>query len=281
MAPKVKFESFRAVRYSEEVDLERVICPPYDVISPAMKQSLELLHPENFVRITLPSSDDGEPSSKYEKAADYLRAWLSAGVLIEEPSESIFLYRNDFVLNKKPGATAGIIGALQLEPFGSSIHPHETTLPEPKADRLALMRTTSANLEPLWFVAAKPLESMASAIRTYEGKDPLADVEDSQSVRHRIWRLASEDAASVRAWIEGNDLVVADGHHRYETALAYARERRDADGPGEWDKTLALVAGSGDFAPTLRAIHRVVRGLDVSRLVEGSAATEFDEPPQT
>lgn len=279
-APKAKanLQPFRAIRYSQELDLDRVTCPPYDVISPAMRQSLELLHTENFVRITLPGEPaDGETTSKYDKAADYLNAWLRAGVLFEETEESLFLYRNDFVRNGKPSSSGGVVGALRLETLGSSIHPHETTMPEPKADRLALMRATSANLEPLWFVGAKPSGSMRSIVEAYDTSDPAADVEDSQAVRHRLWRLSPKHSGAVRAWIEATDLVVADGHHRYETALTYARERREYDGPGGWDYTLALVADGQEFAPLLLPIHRLVRGLDAAGVVHDVPATRFSD----
>lgn len=277
---KASFRPFRAIRYSQGIDLNRVTCPPYDVISPAMRQGLELLHPENFVRVTLPAElEGGEITSRYDRAAEYLNAWLGAGILFEEAEESLFLYRNDFVRNSKPASSAGIVGSLELQPFGTAIHPHEKTMPEPKADRLALMRATSANLEPLWFVGVKPFGSMRSIVRSYETDTPLAELEDSQSVRHRLWRLSSDDTTRAVSWIESNDLIVADGHHRYETALAYARERRESDGGGGWDYTLALVAASQEFAPLLLPIHRAVRGLDVAGLVQKTSGTRFDEQP--
>lgn len=226
-----KLLPFKAVRYSEEFDLSEVLCPPYDVISPRERERLKARHPYNFVNLVLP--DGG-----YEAGAALLRAWLQQGVLKSDESESLFVYR--------AGDTAGLIGLIELSRFGEGeVFPHERTMPGPKADRLEIMRHTQANLEPLWFVSAD--EDLDSILETKA--PPVGGATDDHGIRHELWRIDSSE-------VEVGRLVVADGHHRYETSVTY----RDEKGPGPWDYTLAYVTGRGKYSPELRPIHRIVEG---------------------
>jgi uncharacterized protein (DUF1015 family) len=242
-----------ATRYSEGLDLSLVTAPPYDVISPEERERLEGLHPQNLVRLTLGADlpGDDENTNKYTRAAGHLGDWLASGVLEREGAAGFYLYRMDYQLGGEHRSTAGIIGSLTLEPFGKGIHPHEKTMPGPKADRLHLMRATQANLEPLWFIAAGHFHAIGTATETLSVTPPLAELGDPAGVRHRLWRIPSEMAPEITAEAESTSLVIADGHHRYETALAYAQERRAADGPGPWDETLAFIVDTVEYPPSL------------------------------
>jgi uncharacterized protein (DUF1015 family) len=243
---------FRGVQYAEGVDLNQVTAPPYDVISPDERKRLASLDPNNFVHITLP--DGGE--DRYSRAGEILRSWFEKGVVFENDDESLYLYQAEH----RAGRTSGIICLIELEQFGEgSVHPHEKTMPGPKADRLELMRHTRANLEPLWFIAANDLPELEKELDQTDAKLPIAEVTDKDEVRHRLWRLDPALADELTS----SELVVADGHHRYETAISY---RDEQPGAGPWDYTLALIGSPSHAPPVLRPTHRVVDDLSLEAL---------------
>lgn len=253
-------EPFRAVRYDSSIDPALATSPPYDVISGAERQRLESLHAANIVSVILPSEPAEPGATKYEAGAAMLRSWLASGILVADDRRRLFAYRMDYAIGGgASGTTGGLVGALLLEELGAgggpgSIHPHEHTMPRPRGDRLELMRTTEANLEPLWMIGG---EGVVGAAVEAPPEVALIDFEDPDGVRHRLWPL-SEDAAATASEAVRGPLVIADGHHRYSAALTYRDERRAADGPGPWDRTLALVSDPVQAPPALLPIHRVV-----------------------
>ena len=267
MVPRIF--SFRALRYSPGSDLELVSAPPYDVIAPDERDRLDALDPHNIVRITLGAErpEDDESGNRYTRAASLLREWLASGVFVVDEAPHIYLYRSDFTAEGRPRSTAGVVAALELEELGEGgVFGHEKTRPGPKADRLALMQTTAANMEPLWFFASGAMDGFKELVEEREKVVPVADVTDPQGVRHRAWQLTEEQAAAMTTVVGDTPLVVADGHHRYETALTYRNERRAADGAGPWDSTLAIISDPVQFAPALSAIHRLVPNLSASQI---------------
>lgn len=266
MVPRIK--AFRALRYRPGTDLGLVSAPPYDVIAPDERDRLEGLDPNNIIRITLGAGqpDDDDTNNRYSRAASYLRDWLDSGILVaDEPH--LYLLRSDFTAEGQPRSTAGVVAALELEELGQGgVFGHEKTRPGPKADRLALMRTTRANLEPLWFFSSGQMDGFRELVDALEQAPPLADVTDPQGVRHRAWALPDDRASAMEKVVADTPLVVADGHHRYETSLTYRNERRSVDGPGAWDSTLAIISDPVQFAPALSAIHRLVSNLSPSQL---------------
>ena len=264
-----RINAFHALRYRPGTDLGLVSAPPYDVIAPDERDRLEGVDPHNIIRITLGAGqpDDDDTNNRYSRAASYLRSWLDSGVLVADETPHLYLLRSDFTAEGKSRSTAGVVAALELEELGQGgIFGHEKTRPGPKADRLALMRTTRANLEPLWFFASGAMEGFRELVDALEQSPPLADVTDPQEVRHRVWALPDDAAAAMQKVVAGTPLVVADGHHRYETSLTYRNERREVEGPGPWDSTLAIISDPLQFAPALSAIHRLVTNLSPSQL---------------
>ncbi|MEX2588494.1 MAG: DUF1015 domain-containing protein [Actinomycetota bacterium] len=264
-----KIAKFNATRYGPGMDLDLVSSPPYDVISPTERDRLDQLHSNNFIHVSLgaQSPGDTDADNRYTRAAGTWREWLTSGVLVTDDREHLYLYRSDFEVNGHRRATAGVLAALRLEALGTGgVYGHERTTPGPKADRLALMRTTAANLEPLWFFSSAPLEGFAAVVDALQDEQPLADVTDADGVRHRMWRLSDDQAGELIDRVAATPLVVADGHHRYETALTYREERRAIDGPGPWDYTLALISDPAQFAPELLPIHRLATGVSVDGL---------------
>ncbi|HEX2149224.1 MAG TPA: DUF1015 domain-containing protein [Actinomycetota bacterium] len=264
-----RITAFRALRYRPGSDLGLVSAPPYDVIAPDERDRLERLDPHNIIRITLgaerPGDDDQD--NRYSRAASFFREWLNSGILVADPEPHLYLYRSDFTADGRPRSTAGVVAALELEELGQGgVFGHEKTRPGPKADRLALMRTTRANLEPLWFFASGAMDGFRELVEDLEQVEPVADVADPQGVRHRAWIVPEDQAAALEKVVSDTPLVVADGHHRYETALTYRNERRQTDGPGPWDSTLAIISDPVQFAPALSAIHRLVSSLSASQI---------------
>ncbi|MGH9118123.1 MAG: DUF1015 family protein [Acidimicrobiales bacterium] len=283
-----RFEAFAGIRYdTARVDLADVTAPPYDVIDADDRAALARRHPNNVVRIDCPTPDDcgqSGPGGQYLEAASRLRRWLGDGVLVRDPVPSLYLYRMGFTDDHgRRRHTTGVLGAVGLEPPGEGdVLPHERTTRKDRSDRLELLRVTRANLSPIWFLSlARGLTKLLDP-----PGDPLASWTDDSGVDHSLWRL-SEPAAidAIRAAVAAAPLVIADGHHRYETSIAYRDARRAADDNGEGatddlaDLTLGfvveLVADELDVEP----IHRLVAGLPDGTDLLGTLASGFRVGP--
>ena len=271
-----RFEPFQGLRYRPEVaPLAQVIAPPYDVISASERSHLAARHRANAVLVELPEADLSGGRDRYMVAADLFARWQAKGILLADPGPSLYPYR---MTDRSGRATTGVIGALGLADPGeeSDILPHEQTLPKPKSDRLDLLHATRANLSPIWGL------SMAVGVTaTFDptDDDPVADVYDDDGVRHQLWVLNDADTvAAVRAAIATAPVVLADGHHRYETARAYQAERRQASGgaPGSYDLVMALVVELSEDQLTVGAIHRTISGLPEDFDLVGALAPWFD-----
>ena len=256
-----RFEPFQGLRYRPDVaPLAQVIAPPYDVISPTERAHLASRHRANAVLVELPEADLSGRRDRYVVAADLFARWQAKGLLVADPVPSLYPYRMTDTAGR---VTTGVIGALGLAEPGaeSDILPHEQTLPKPKSDRLDLLRATRANLSPIWGL------SMAKGVTaTFDptDDDPVADVVDDDGVRHQLWVLSDADTvAAVATALAAAPVVLADGHHRYETARAYQAEQREAHGgaPGPYDLVMALVVELAEDQLTVGAIHRTVSGL--------------------
>ena len=271
-----RFEPFQGLRYRPEVaPLAQVIAPPYDVISASERSHLASRHRANAVLVELPEADLSGGRDRYAVAADLFARWQAKGILLADPGRSLYPYR---MTDPSGRATTGVIGALGLADPGeeSDILPHEQTLPKPKSDRLDLLRATRANLSPIWGL------SMAAGITaTFDptDDDPVADVYDDDGVRHQLWVLSDADTvAAVGTAVATAPVVLADGHHRYETARAYQAERRQANGgaPGSYDLVMALVVELSEDQLTVGAIHRTISGLPDDFDLVGALAPWFD-----
>ena len=253
----VALEPFRALSYAPSIDPALVTTPPYDVISAAERQRLEGLHPYNIISLILGAELPGdEPGrDRYARSAAHLRDWITAGILVPEDGPHLYAYRMDYTIGGVPGSSGGVIGALDLEPAApGGIHPHEHTMPRPRSDRLDLMRTTEANLEPIWLVGGPGV--VGPAVVTASELAPMIDFVDPLGVRHRLWRLDDASAEAVAGGLN-SPLVIADGHHRHAAAVAYRDEMRASHGRGPWDRTMALISDPAEAPPALLAIHRL------------------------
>jgi uncharacterized protein (DUF1015 family) len=267
---------FRALRYRQEAvgDLQRVVSPPYDVISPEEQRTLLERDPHNVVRLDLPPVEPGDaPDDQYRRAARTLAAWRSDGTLHKDPRPSVYAYEQSY---RVPGTAAertqrGFFARLQLEPFGpeSGIRPHERTLAAAREDRYRLLRATGVNTSP---VVALYEDRVGESLALLDGivtARPDALVVDDDGVVHRMWHVPDDGtgdgtALALAAAAGRGPVTIADGHHRYETALRYRDERRMSRSCEEdpaFDYLLALLLESTSQPLTVLPTHRVVRGV--------------------
>ena len=270
------FSPFPGLRFSlsHVRSLDDVVCPPYDVISDAERVSLEARSPYNVVRLELPHGGD----DRYEAARTLLDAWRDGGVLHRDAEAAFYGYRMSF--RDPTGAhrqTLGVIGALHLEAPGRGILPHEETTPKAKTDRLELLRATRCNLSPIWCLSPTP--GLSALLQP--PNHPLERATDSEGVTHEVWPITSHDAvAKISDAVAANPVLVADGHHRYETALTFQSEldgdTAAADGPGA---VMALVVELADEQLTVQGIHRLLVGLPHGFDLPGALEPWFELAP--
>jgi uncharacterized protein (DUF1015 family) len=233
-----------------------VTAPPYDVISPQEHARFLAASPFNVIRLDLghePGASGGP--ERYARAATDLAGWRRDGILVATAGERYFPYEMTFSLHGRRRRLRGLVAAVDLEDWGGDIVPHEHTTPAPVEDRLRLMRALQANLSSIYAVFPGPRPELAEWLDEVTGASPEAELTDGDGVEHRMWEARPEP--QVESWLEREPLMIADGHHRYATALRYRDERRRSSGPGPWDAaTMFLVDGALEEPPVL-PFHRI------------------------
>jgi uncharacterized protein (DUF1015 family) len=269
---------FRALRFDASAvgGIGAVVAPPYDVIDEATRARLVERHAANVVRLDFPVEAAGdEPDDRYRRAAKTLAAWRSDGTLRKDPHPSIYVYEQAY---RVPGTDVertqrGFFARLKLESFGpdAGVLPHERTLTAPKEDRYKLLRATGVNTSPVVGLFDDPSGRTGERLSAVAAGPPDVDVVDDDGVRHRMWALpASGDgpagvvAGELLAAAERGPVTIADGHHRYETALRYRDERRmtrscEEDPP--FDYLLVLLLEATNQSLTVLPTHRLVCGI--------------------
>jgi uncharacterized protein (DUF1015 family) len=257
-----RFHPFPGIRYDPaRVALDDVLSPPYDVIDDRQRAELAGRSPYNAVHVDLPVDEAGQ--DRYAVARRLFTRWRAEGVLRRDDRPAFTVYRMSYI--DDAGAdrhTTGVIGALELGPPGTDILPHEHTTPKARSDRLDLLRACRANLSAIWGLSlAKGLTDLLPV-----GGEPAADVEefeDGVAVRHTAWVVDDPGTCdAIAAAVAAQPVVIADGHHRYETSLAYRAEREASEGdPGAARSTLAYVVELVEDELTVRAIHRLLTDL--------------------
>jgi uncharacterized protein (DUF1015 family) len=245
-------------------DLAEVTSPPYDVMDRQMIDTLLDESPRNVVRLILPRmvSDPLSDTDPYARAALLLERWRHEHVLDTDPGPALYIYEYGL-----PGETVcGVIGALELSPREDRVVlPHEDVMEPIVADRLAMMSAAQANLEPILLVydGGGTIEQIIADTRT---QPPLIDVRSPDGAAHRMWRIEQHDAiAEIERRLSNQQALIADGHHRYATYLRLQAKHR-ADGPGPWDRGLALLIDQSACPVQLGAIHRSVSDLSLDDL---------------
>jgi uncharacterized protein (DUF1015 family) len=269
---------FRALRYEPSTvgDVSLVVAPPYDVIAPEQRASLIARHPANVVRIDLPAEEPREePDDRYRRAAKTLAEWRSNGTLRKDPHPSVYVYEQTYSV---PGTEVertqrGFFARLRLESFGddAGILPHERTLTGPKEDRYKLLRATGVNTSPVIGLFDDASGGTRAQLAAVANGPATVDVTDDDGVRHRLWPVAADGdgpsakvaAALIEAAARG-PVTIADGHHRYETAVRYRDERRmtrSCEEDPAFDYLLMLFLEASREPLTVLPTHRLVRGI--------------------
>jgi uncharacterized protein (DUF1015 family) len=279
---------FRGLRYNPEAvpDISRVVSPPYDIISPEQQKHFHDRHSHNAIHLEygmeLPD-DDGE-NNRYARAAATLRRWLDERVLLPDRQPSFYFCRERYRVPGGGEATReGFLGAVRLVDFSEGVVlPHEHTHAGPKEDRLRLLEATMANLSPVYSLYPDPGHDVTTIMRNVtSARPPQIDFSDDDGTRQQLWVVSDPDVTrALSSALAERKLFIADGHHRYETALAYSRMRREAgDAEGSpHDYLMMYLSSMDDETQPILPVHRFVSGLgkETLDLVEELLEREFE-----
>src|SRR5574337_71683 len=265
---------FRGLRYNPERvgDLGLVMAPPYDVISPEGQHAFHARHAHNVIRLilgqTLPGDDAA--NNQYSRAGDYLRQWQAEQILVRDPAPALYLYRQTFRL---PGigehGRSGVSGLVRLEEFGGTVFPHERTRGAAKADRFRLMQACHANLSSVFGVYPGRLSELDRLMAAAQESRPTIDLTDWDGIRHRVWICQDREAIGrLQAECTSTPIFIADGHHRYETALHF-RDLMRANEKGDpvqtqkrpYNYIMMTLVSAEDPGLVILPIHRLLRHL--------------------
>lgn len=253
---------FRAFVYADAFrkNISRLVCPPYDVISPSGREALIQQDPLNFVRVELPA---GDPAARYRQAARQWNDWFDQGVLKRSDTPAFYVYEAAFrsPVDRRRLARRGFFAALKVVPWGQGVFPHEKTLPTAKVDRLHLFKALRAQTSPIQLLVQDASGRLDRLVRRRAAGAPWVRFKDAAGVTHSLWLWnADSDAKTLQSLMAQSSCAIADGHHRYETSLAYSRWARKnrPHGPPASDRVLAYFSSSDDLGLEVLPTHRAV-----------------------
>ena len=254
-------QPMRTLRYEPSAvgSIQSVIAPPYDVIDDVLRADLAGRSPFNVVEIDLPRANGGDP---YQHASETFDAWRQQGVLVREREPAMWVLEQRYdAPDGRQLTRRGFFARVRVEDYGEGrIRPHERTHPGPKEDRLRLTRATRANLSPIFSLFPDRDGAAVSVLERAAAGEPFASAEDDDGTTNTLWRLADEEGlAALQAALSDAELLIADGHHRYETARVYAEE---VGGEGEHRYVLMLLCALSDPGLTVFPTHRLLSGLE-------------------
>ena len=267
----VVVKPFRGITYNKErIDnLDDVMAPPYDIISPEMQEELYRKSEYNVVRLILGKiyPEDDEKNNRYTRAKDCFERWLKEGILVESDEEAIYPYKIEYEHDGKKTMN-GFFILLRLDHNYEKVKAHERTLSKPKEDRLKLMRETKANLEPIELLYMDENDEIREKIDSSLG-EPVIDVIGYDSFRHKLWKVTDREIIDfVAERLRGENLYIADGHHRYQTSVNYAKEIGAKEEDPE-NYIMVVLANMFDEGLTILPTHRMIKlNMDVKELIE-------------
>ncbi len=262
----MRIRPFRAIRYNPEKvgDLSKVVAPPYDQIDPTTQSLLYSMHPQNVVRISFGRDEPGDDDTrnKYQRAAELLERWLSEGTLIEEVVPAIYLYHSTYRVGGERVTRKGFMAFGELSEYSERVVlPHERTHTKPKEDRLRLLEASQTDLELIFMLYPDPTLQVEALRGDIAATSPLAEASDLRGEQHRLWRVTEPALiAKLDAFFADRSVMIADGHHRYETALEFEKTHPEAT-----HKLMAFFPLEGPGL-TILPNHRLVRDLPDVRL---------------
>ena len=264
---------FKGLRYNPEKikDISKVITPPYDVISKKERDDYYQLHPDNIIRLILSKElpGDDQSNNKYTRSAESFETWRKEEILKEEAEPAIYIYAQEFTLSGKKYIRRGFISLVKLEDFQTGeIYPHEHTLAKPKEDRMNLMKACDANLSQVFTFFEDEDATISSFLHKVSEGDPNIDFTDIYGVKNSLWAI--KDKAVIEALItqmKDRALFIADGHHRYETALFYrdlvngTKKEQNSNGDSPADYIMMMCVSMEDPGLVILPTHRLARNV--------------------
>ncbi len=258
---------FKGVLYNmSKVSGEDVMAPPYDIIAPEYKEKLYSKSPYNIVRIDSGKEleGDNELQNKHTRAANNLNSWLKDRILLGSKTPAFYAYEVDYRIKGSRKRLRGFFSLVRLEELGKGVYPHECTHSKPKADRLNLLRACRANISPIFSLYNSPEKKASEIMNRVMLRKPYMKAKDSDGAIHRLWVVEEEkDIEIIQNDLKGKSVFIADGHHRYETALEFKKEMNRSGG---WDYVLMFLANMSDEGLTILPAHRLVKNLPENSL---------------
>ena len=265
----------KALRFTEKAgSIESCVCPPYDIISPEERSALIAANEFNLVRLELPEGED-----KYRQAGDILNDWINKGILARDEAEGIFVYREEFNVEGVDYCLTGIVCKVKLCEFSEKIVlPHEETLTKAKKDRFELMSATGCNFSSIYSLYNDESGAIAEVIKYKTAEAPLHRFTDEEEVTHTLWKIDCEKGINtiVNALAE-KQLFIADGHHRYETALNYRRQLVNPPENADASCVMMTLVDMDDKGLVVFPTHRLIVDRKVCREeIADKCADSFD-----
>jgi uncharacterized protein (DUF1015 family) len=254
-----ELKPFQGVRFADTDAYKDLVCPPYDIISPQEQDALHERHPYNAVRLEL--AKKAGPQG-YAEVAKLFSGWLEQGVLVHDETPRLYVYRQDFEYEGERKRVIGVLGALALEEFGENagVLPHERTMPGPIEDRLALLDALQVNVSPIYGIY-RGGGGVQPFLVSLEDRPTTARFADDAGILHRLWVItAPAELEMLSSEISAHTLVIADGHHRYETALTYHRAHQGE--PGAHDSILCFCVDADTEGLVVLPYNRALRTTD-------------------
>jgi len=267
----VEVSPFKGIIYNQKKigKLDDVMSPPYDIISEEMQKELYEKHSQNFVRLILGkiNPDDSEKDNRYIRAKKLLDSWIKDSVLIGSDKTAIFPYKIEYKVKNQTKIMNGFFVLLKIDPEYKLVKAHERTLSKPKADRLNLMRACHANLEPIQLLYIDENDKIRKKI---DGalNEPLINVKGYDGFNHKLWKLEDKDVISmIQNELKDKVLFIADGHHRYQTAIDYANEvkekKENTDENAPFNYRMVILANMFDDGLSILPTHRLIKKSDI------------------
>ena len=263
---------FKGISYDKKKvdELAKVITPPYDVIDAEAQTDLYELSPYNVIRLEYGAEykSDSAENNRYTRAAQVFREWLQDGILKTDACSCYYLYEQTFTVSDKEYRRSGIFAALKLEPYEKgNVLPHELTMSAPKADRLKLLGETGTNISPIFTLFPDPESKIKYLSAEVKNNKPIAEARESTGEAHRLWRISDKGSINlITECLHEQPLLIADGHHRYETALEYCRLNSNSSSPGP-GYILTVMVSMQDEGLIVLPTHRLLHNLHKEDLI--------------
>ncbi len=265
-----QIRAFKAVHYNSKkiADTSKVVCPPYDVISKEAQSSFYSAHKNNFIRILLgvDKAKDDSYDNKYTRAKKTFLEWIKKNILIQDDKPCFYIYKQEYTVCGQRKSRIGFLGLMRLQDKEKSkIYPHENTHTAAKKDRLRLWRNVKANLSPIFVCYSdkyKRIEVIFHDVASQ--KEPMVDLVDNDDVRHVLWRMDDpKRIEEVKSLVDGQQLFIADGHHRYEVAMEYRKARmkrkKRSTGKESFNYIMTYMTNLESRDLAIFPIHRVIK----------------------